>query len=209
MTGHEKSDGIEQPYRFGKLALTDDDSVASVDDPRMMELGTIRLVLDWVQVVEQLPFRPTAEVQALGPVHERTKKARSHNAELGEARRSTKKQWFTTTSIGRRKTTVVFQYAPEDWLQARGIITAPADVKPIISASGSHAQRLESLRHLHPINHMPSYNQHAMPYRTNQSSGSSSSNRALNGLIGGLTHMSNSLSGSSLRKRKTIRSARF
>lgn len=99
------------------MALTrtrDDENLSSPDDPRLLELNTIRLVLDWVQVTEERHFYHTNAPPQLGPIHEMAaKKAHGDSAGLGELRPSTARQWYNTRSIGMKKTVLVFHYAPQ------------------------------------------------------------------------------------------------
>ncbi|KAH7342094.1 hypothetical protein B0J17DRAFT_766058 [Rhizoctonia solani] len=131
MTGHAAGDNTERPYHFGKQQLTDDEDVSSPDDPRLSELNTIRLVLDWVYVTEERAHhQPTAPLPSLGPIHEKAaKKAHGDSAGLGAVRPSATRQWYTTQSIGMKKTVLVFHYAPEDWLLAKKIISGPLNLK--------------------------------------------------------------------------------
>ncbi|KAJ1307201.1 hypothetical protein OPQ81_001316 [Rhizoctonia solani] len=131
MTGHAAGSNTERPYHFGKQQLTDDEDISSPDDPRLSELNTIRLVLDWVYVTEErVNHQPTAPLPSLGPIHEKAaKKAHGDSAGLGAVRPSASRQWYTTQSIGMKKTVLVFHYAPEDWLMAKKIISAPLNLK--------------------------------------------------------------------------------
>ncbi|CUA67260.1 hypothetical protein RSOLAG22IIIB_07307 [Rhizoctonia solani] len=131
MTGHAAGNNAERPYHFGKQQLTDDEDISSSDDPRLLELNTIRLVLDWVYVTEErVHHQPTDPPPNLGPIHEKAaKKANGDSAGLGTVRPSAARQWYSTQSIGMKKTMLVFHYAPEDWLMAKKIITAPLNLK--------------------------------------------------------------------------------
>ncbi|CAE6443496.1 unnamed protein product [Rhizoctonia solani] len=150
MTGHAAGNNAERPYHFGKQQLTgklpdlptfgqgtdlprslDDEDISSPDDPRLSELNTIRLVLDWVYVTEErIGHTPVAPPTNLGPIHEKAaKKAHGDAAGLGAVRPSVARQWYTTQSIGMKKTVLVFHYAPEDWLMAKKIISAPVNLK--------------------------------------------------------------------------------
>ncbi|KAG8762835.1 hypothetical protein FRC11_007552 [Ceratobasidium sp. 423] len=131
MTGHAAGNNAERPYHFGKQQLTDDEDISSPDDPRLSELNTIRLVLDWVYVTEErIGHTPTATPTNLGPIHEKAaKKAHGDAAGLGAVRPSAARQWYSTQSIGMKKTVLVFHYAPEDWLMAKKIISAPLNLK--------------------------------------------------------------------------------
>ena len=99
------------------LSLTraqDDENLSNPDDPRLMELNTIRLVLDWVQVTEERQYYQTNAPPQLGPIHEMAaKKAHGDSAGLGALRPSTARQWYNTRSIGMKKTVLVFHYAPQ------------------------------------------------------------------------------------------------
>ncbi|CAE6393975.1 unnamed protein product [Rhizoctonia solani] len=131
MTGYAAGSNAERPYHFGKQQLTDNDDLSSPDDPRLSELNTIRIVLDWVYVTEEREqHQPSAPPPGLGPIHEKAaKKAHGDSAGLGAVRPSTARQWYTTQSIGMKKTVLVFHYAPEDWLMAKKIITGPLNIK--------------------------------------------------------------------------------
>ncbi|CAE6427872.1 unnamed protein product [Rhizoctonia solani] len=131
MTGYAAGDTAERPYHFGKQQLTDDDDLSSPDDPRLSELNTIRILLDWVYVTEErAKHQPSAAPPGLGPIHEKAaKKAHGDSAGLGAVRPSAARQWYTTQSIGMKKTMLVFHYAPEDWLMAKKIITSPLNLK--------------------------------------------------------------------------------
>ncbi|QRV74977.1 hypothetical protein RhiJN_02992 [Ceratobasidium sp. AG-Ba] len=130
MTGHSAGNVLERPYHFGKQQLTDDESVSDPADPRLLELNTIRLVLDWVYVTEERQYTQPTAPPKLGPVHERAaKKAHGDSAGLGNARPVPPRQWYNTQSIGMKKTVLVFHYAPQDWLLAKKIISAPLKIK--------------------------------------------------------------------------------
>ncbi|KAF8754093.1 hypothetical protein RHS01_06452 [Rhizoctonia solani] len=131
MTGYAAGSNAERPYHFGKQQLTDDDDLSSPDDPRLSELNTIRILLDWVYVTEErAQHQPTGPPPNLGPIHEKAaKKAHGDSAGLGAVRPSAARQWYTTQSIGMKKTMLVFHYAPEDWLMAKKIITGPLNLK--------------------------------------------------------------------------------
>ncbi|CAE7051396.1 unnamed protein product [Rhizoctonia solani] len=146
MTGHAAGDHAERPYHFGRQQLTDDEDISSPDDPRLSELNTIRVVLDWVYVTEErVHHQPPPPAPNLGPIHEKAaKKAHGDSAGLGTVRPSATRQWYSTQSIGMKKTVLVFHYAPEgklssrvrddinvrvDWLMAKKIISAPLNLK--------------------------------------------------------------------------------
>ncbi|KAG8690668.1 hypothetical protein FRC09_011896 [Ceratobasidium sp. 395] len=130
MTGHSAGSTSERPYHFGKQQLTDDENISDPSDPRLQELNTIRLVLDWVYVTEERHYSQPAAPPKLGPIHERAaKKAHGDAAGLGESRPAPPRQWYNTQSIGMKKTVLVFHYAPQDWLMAKKIISAPISIK--------------------------------------------------------------------------------
>lgn len=95
--------------------VTDNEDISSSDDPRLSELNTIRLVLDWVYVTEErVHHQPSAPPPNLGPIHEKAaKKAHGDSVGLGTVRPSASRQWYSTQSIGMKKTVLVFHYAPE------------------------------------------------------------------------------------------------
>ncbi|KAG9122602.1 hypothetical protein FRC07_000949 [Ceratobasidium sp. 392] len=139
MTGHSAGSAAERPYHFGKQQLTDDENISDPSDPRLLELNTIRLVLDWVYVTEERQYTQPAALPKLGPIHERAaKKAHGDSAGLGESRPAPPRQWYNTQSIGMKKTVLVFHYAPQDWLLAKKIISAPITIKAEPRTIASH-----------------------------------------------------------------------
>ncbi|KAG8744148.1 hypothetical protein FRC10_010717 [Ceratobasidium sp. 414] len=134
MTGHSAGNTAERPYHFGRQQLTatipDDENISDPADPRLLELNTIRLVLDWVYVTEERQYSQPTALPKLGPIHERAaKKAHGDAASLGDSRPAPPRQWYNTQSIGMKKTVLVFHYAPQDWLLAKKIINAPLNIK--------------------------------------------------------------------------------
>ncbi|KAB5592003.1 hypothetical protein CTheo_4527 [Ceratobasidium theobromae] len=184
MTGHAAGNTSERPYYFGKQQLTDDENLSDPTDPRLSELNTIRLVLDWVYVVGEREFRQSNAPSSLGPIHEKAaKKAHGDSAGLGDLRSSTARQWYSTQSIGMKKTVLVFHYAPEDWLLAKKIISAPLNLKAQLNARSlkRHSAKAEDKKR-RPIAGGP------IDWFGTSSSGSTSGTQTASGSAHTLTH---------------------
>ncbi|KAF8591175.1 hypothetical protein K439DRAFT_1065583 [Ramaria rubella] len=139
ISGQTRWEGLESPFQFARLKTTDDESEACQDEARLRELGTIRVQIEWVNVVRQEEWRqPSTSTLANQPIHERSKKASAHCTSLGELEISRPKHWYSTTKIPYiEPLDFVFQYAPVDWLRARGIFSAPALVPASPTASSN------------------------------------------------------------------------
>ncbi|KAG8748181.1 hypothetical protein FRC12_013906 [Ceratobasidium sp. 428] len=112
-------------FSFGKRVLTDREDVAPSLGVRQEDLNAIRLTFLFGRAgstTTRTEFRPPKEN---GPIHEKAaKKGHAGSAGLG----STKSISYTPTACTFRPEAsiepivFIFRYAPEDWLQARGII---------------------------------------------------------------------------------------
>ncbi|KAF8998436.1 hypothetical protein BDZ89DRAFT_1122177 [Hymenopellis radicata] len=112
----------ERNLMFAGLQLSDDDGLlgAAVS----AELGEIKIEHWHVMVGERVAYRTNTYAET-GPIHERSKKAVSHRAQLGP-------QKVVATQTQRNVTkvacllTVIYRYRPLDMLQANGIAPPPA-----------------------------------------------------------------------------------
>ncbi|OCH88412.1 hypothetical protein OBBRIDRAFT_758187 [Obba rivulosa] len=130
-----------QPFQFASLTLTDDDDVASPDDPTTQDLGVIEVRVCRVELKYESvyrTFRPR-NVESRGPVHERSKKAGLHCVSLGP------ELWTPQTSNTRPPDSVryidksdspylrfIFRYRPLAHLKADRIVPLnhPMDGRP-------------------------------------------------------------------------------
>lgn len=137
LSGQTRWEGLESPFQFARLRTTDDEAEACQDENRLRELGTIRVQIEWVDVVRQEAWRPpSTSVNSNEPVYERSKKAGAHCTSLGELEISRRKNWYSTTRVPYiDPMEFVFQYAPLDWLRAKEIAPVPS------SASTSRNQK--------------------------------------------------------------------
>jgi len=130
ISGQTRLEGIESPFMFARLRTTDDETEACRDERHLDDLGTIRVKMDWVTILRQETWRPatTALSDAMKqPIYERSKKASSHCASLGDVAFVRPRKWYATTVIpGTDPVEFVVQYAPLDWLRAEGIAPMPA-----------------------------------------------------------------------------------
>ncbi|KDQ20515.1 hypothetical protein BOTBODRAFT_183291 [Botryobasidium botryosum FD-172 SS1] len=121
-----------KPFLFSRLALTDDDSVAT---SAPSDLGTIRLSF-WRVVYSDDFYKgritsADGTVRPEGPVHERCKKAGSHVVILGSAEVADAPQPETRMSYSwvdpcdKPYGTFIFRYRPLDLLQAKGLAPLP------------------------------------------------------------------------------------
>jgi len=125
LTGHTKAEGIERPYMFSKLSLTDDEETAEQNYERISQLGTIRIQIEFVSMAMEEAFRAPAQIPSFdATIHESHKKAGSHCTSLGNAIVSVKpKKWYTTTRLAYLPILeFVFSYASRGWLEAKGVI---------------------------------------------------------------------------------------
>ncbi|KAF8518227.1 hypothetical protein JB92DRAFT_2903901 [Gautieria morchelliformis] len=151
ISGQTRWEGLESPFLFAKLRTTDNEAEACQDETRLRELGTVRVQIEWVEVVRPEAWRPHSATSASSnqPVHERSKKASAHCTSLGAVEVSRPKNWYSTSRIPFvEPSEFIFQYAPLDWLRAQSI--APALPVPIPLAptgptpSGSRRSRDEA-----------------------------------------------------------------
>jgi len=116
------------PFIFSRITVTDDDT-ALCDIPNPKELGTVELRVRRAKLGSQVPYKPPEEpVQALGPVHEKTKKAGVHYATFGDSEESASFQTFSTTYLdGLDDPYIIFRfnYRPIEILQAQEIVSLP------------------------------------------------------------------------------------
>ncbi|KAF8525875.1 hypothetical protein BU17DRAFT_62434 [Hysterangium stoloniferum] len=145
ISGQTRWENYESPFVFAKLRTTDDEDEACQDERRLRDLGTVRVQMEWVQVVAQEAWRPpsnTLHDSTAQPIYERAKKASAHCTSLGDIEISRPKNWFATVRIPSiEPAEYIFKYAPLDWLNAEGITLS---VPSSSAMSGSSKRRHES-----------------------------------------------------------------
>ncbi|KAG9120045.1 hypothetical protein FRC07_004626 [Ceratobasidium sp. 392] len=113
-------------FAFGKRLLTDREDVAPSKGSSHKDLNTIRATLQWGTAGTSIPQTHFEAPKENGPIHEKAaKKGHAGAAGLGNSSSLVNKPMQVTffRPVDDRKSLVfVFHYAPEDWLQARGII---------------------------------------------------------------------------------------
>ncbi|KAG9103954.1 hypothetical protein FRC06_006739 [Ceratobasidium sp. 370] len=112
-------------FSFGKRVLTDREDIASSAEGSQNDLNVIRVTLQ--QGIASLPIPQTRFTMPKenGPVHEKAaKKGHAGSAGLGNASSiGYNPRWsLFAPETGIAPSVFIFRYAPEDWLQARGII---------------------------------------------------------------------------------------
>ncbi|THU77924.1 hypothetical protein K435DRAFT_845972 [Dendrothele bispora CBS 962.96] len=129
-TDHEDSkSGIytsptsQKLFLFSRLDLTDDDAYL---DTNHTQIGEIKVVFHEGVIVSDATFAPCG-FKGAEKVHERSKKAISHQVGLG-VEEQTPRQNFLYSRRLRTLATMVFRYRPIDILQANGL--APPTPKP-------------------------------------------------------------------------------
>ncbi|KAG8703956.1 hypothetical protein FRC11_010321 [Ceratobasidium sp. 423] len=113
-------------FEFGRRALTDSDDFPELDSSLLESLNTIKLKFDWGRSgrLSRAKFRSDQELE-VGPIHEKVaKKGHSDSAKLGKTITTLPvlKGYSFTACEEIDSVTFVFRYAPNDWLQAQGII---------------------------------------------------------------------------------------
>ncbi|CCL98219.1 uncharacterized protein FIBRA_00213 [Fibroporia radiculosa] len=129
---------VRQPFQFTPLTLTDNDEIASPDDPSIDNLGIIEVKVCRVRISRRPPKHHHRKhpVPAHTPIHERSKKAGTHCVSLGEAIRcaphssSAYPQYKYLDNPKHPYIRFIFHYRPRALLQAQGII--PRDL-PILA----------------------------------------------------------------------------
>ncbi|KAG8695872.1 hypothetical protein FRC08_007505 [Ceratobasidium sp. 394] len=112
-------------YSFGKRILTDREDIAPSTGGSQKDLNVIRVKLEHGTAGESYPQTSFTTPKDNGPIHEKVaKKGHAGSAGLGKPSNLNYNPTvvnFTPTN-GIEPSVFVFRYAPEDWLQARGII---------------------------------------------------------------------------------------
>ncbi|CAE6472687.1 unnamed protein product [Rhizoctonia solani] len=111
-------------YEFGTRALTDSDGFAEPDESILGNLNTVKLIFEWGHKgrLSAATFDAPEEV---GPIHEKVaKKGHSSAVMLGKtvSVSAVSKGYGFIRDEEIPQVTFVFRYAPQDWLQAEGII---------------------------------------------------------------------------------------
>ncbi|KZS88005.1 hypothetical protein SISNIDRAFT_490523 [Sistotremastrum niveocremeum HHB9708] len=116
---------------FGKISLTDDDAAAEKDAKRINSLGTICVRMTPIIVVKttrQRNSKASDVRQEFLPVHEQQKKGSSHCLQFGRqsVKAAVRRPSRTEFRRVQAKPTYefLFHYAPQEWLQAKGIIVS-------------------------------------------------------------------------------------
>ncbi|KAF8604574.1 hypothetical protein BDV93DRAFT_522282 [Ceratobasidium sp. AG-I] len=126
-SGARVGSSVELPFNFGKQNLTDDETIASRNDPSLSELSTIRVTIRYSTLLGYTSTPPLPP-NLRGAVHEQAaKKAHGDMAGLGAPKASRAiNQWCRTKVLPELGTAeFVFHYAPSTWLRAHEIITEP------------------------------------------------------------------------------------
>jgi len=113
--GVHNSPNTTLPFIFSRIIVTDDDA-ALCYIPNPNELGTVELRVRRAKFGSRVPHPPTyGPFQALGPVHEKTKKAGAHYATLGDPEESVPCRTRETTYLDSRDDPYIafrFRYRP-------------------------------------------------------------------------------------------------
>ncbi|KAG8696534.1 hypothetical protein FRC09_008408 [Ceratobasidium sp. 395] len=124
-TGEPTSSSTMRLFSFGKRILTDREDVASSRSVQKEDLNTIRLTFEFGRAASARTRTKFKSFKENGPIHEKAaKKGHAGSAGLGNTKTISYTPMVCTfrpeTSI--EPIVFIFRYAPEDWLQARGII---------------------------------------------------------------------------------------
>ncbi|KAG8709684.1 hypothetical protein FRC09_000523 [Ceratobasidium sp. 395] len=113
-------------FSFGKRLLTDKEDIAPSKGSPQKDLNTIRVTFEWGEAGIVQPQTNFWVPKENGPIHEKVaKKGHSGSAGLGSAsslQYSPTVVSFFEPARDIQPVVFVFRYAPEDWLQAQGII---------------------------------------------------------------------------------------
>ncbi|GAA5875394.1 hypothetical protein JCM16303_000609 [Sporobolomyces ruberrimus] len=96
--GKRTSHGEEQPFLFGKMSTTDDDDAACTDKQVIESVGSVRLTYRHVKNIRKATFK-AGKTTEIKPIHEKDKKARSHQTTHGESRAITSLDWSNYDDI--------------------------------------------------------------------------------------------------------------
>ncbi|KAI0372451.1 hypothetical protein BV20DRAFT_939909 [Pilatotrama ljubarskyi] len=119
--------GEFQAFLFSPLVLTEDDSLATSENNEA--LGTIRVTMTRTKGYTRNPGAPVKQksIGAIGPVHEKSKKAGVHAVSLGDVQKKPIPN-YTLTSIepeSKPFITFTFRYRPVELLWAMGVAPRP------------------------------------------------------------------------------------
>ncbi|KAG8771468.1 hypothetical protein FRC12_003593 [Ceratobasidium sp. 428] len=112
-------------FSFGKRLLTDREDIAPSKGSPQKDLNTIRVTFEWGKAGIVKPQTDFWVPKENGPIHEKVaKKGHSGSAGLGSTSSLQSPPTVVNFEPARDIPTVVFvfRYAPEDWLQAQGIM---------------------------------------------------------------------------------------
>lgn len=121
---------LVRPYAFSPIDTTDDDDVATRDDPNIEHIGTIQ-----VELMRAVRIGPGSTGfqragPSTGPIHERSKKAGSHRVAFGEGvykrQNPIRVYYIDHTPL----LTFRFLYRKRDMLKAQGILPQSPSPSP-------------------------------------------------------------------------------
>ncbi|QRV91643.1 hypothetical protein RhiJN_19661 [Ceratobasidium sp. AG-Ba] len=126
MLGVEIASSTVRAFHFGKRLLTDKEEDLSSHSNNLQDLNIVQIRFQWGLDSEPRARTEYAVPKELGPIHEKAaKKGHAGSAGLGNTTialpgHSTICQFIPAPEF--EPLVFRFRYAPEDWLQARGII---------------------------------------------------------------------------------------
>ncbi|KAG8775985.1 hypothetical protein FRC12_001163 [Ceratobasidium sp. 428] len=114
-------------FSFGKRLLTDREDIAPSKGSSQKDLNTIRVTFEWGKAGTLQPQTNFWVPKENGPIHEKVAK-KGHSGSTGLGSASTLHRPPTVVNFEPvhdiQPLVFVFRYAPEDWLQAQGIMPA-------------------------------------------------------------------------------------
>ncbi|KAG8763145.1 hypothetical protein FRC12_008682 [Ceratobasidium sp. 428] len=118
--------GLRRLFVFGRQEITDQDELASPENSRKEDLGTIQITLTWVRVTRGKRARRYLTPEEPGLLHERAAKKGHHTtAALGDlipTPRPKSSKARVKVDSGLPPAVFVFRYGPREWLMAKEII---------------------------------------------------------------------------------------
>ncbi|KZT57637.1 hypothetical protein CALCODRAFT_495875 [Calocera cornea HHB12733] len=115
----------EQLYHFARVTLTEDEHAALQDESLVKQLGTLKIVAREGTTVPTTFHNSSNMLLEDKPVHEQAKKAAGHRV-VGGTTVENICNWVDFEPSGEDPITIVFQYGPEEFLQAKDIMPRPA-----------------------------------------------------------------------------------
>ncbi|KAF8606830.1 hypothetical protein BDV93DRAFT_520452 [Ceratobasidium sp. AG-I] len=139
--------GMRRLFVFCGRNLTDQDDLASPDDPRRADFGTIQVALQWVYYTNITLRHKPGKPKEAGLVHERAvKKGHRSAVDLTDPVPSRRKSGTTRYKLDASLPLArfTFRYGPEEWLRAKGIIDAPLKGKKRLDHESAKQKRKSS-----------------------------------------------------------------